>query len=197
MQMKKLIPLLLIVCLLLPATIVSAKSSQPAAKTYPKLYLGMDAAKLPMKLINGLVVDKENVDGFGYLPVIKLNGKKVWREADESWINTNGAVQFTAASGGDAYLLYKSGASGGSAVNVVGVHKNGKVFLRKSFGGVSVDAKFISANTIQVEIERENKKWNPERDSNAERHTGVYDVTVYQLSAKGMAKQKQFVKKAG
>ncbi|WP_160045526.1 MULTISPECIES: hypothetical protein [Paenibacillus] len=194
--MKKLFSLLLVICLLVPATIASAKTNQPAAKTYAKLYLGMDAAKLPMKLANGLVVDKENVEGLGYLPVIKLNGKKVWREADQSWINTNGAVQFTAASGGDTFLLYLSGATGGSAVDLVGVHKDGKVFLRKSFGGVGVDAKFIAANTVQIEIERENKKWNPERDPNAARHTDVYDVTVYQLSSKGMVKQKQFVRKA-
>ncbi|HWO55897.1 MAG TPA: hypothetical protein VNM49_16140 [Paenibacillus cookii] len=195
--MKKLLSIVLIFCLLLPAASVSAKSNPPAAKTYPKLYLGMDASKLPMKLLNGLVVDKEHVDGLGFLPVIKLNGKKVWREADESWINTGGAVQFTVASGGDTFLLYLSGATGGSMVQVVGVHKNGKVFLRKSFGGVGVNATFLSANTIQVEIERENLKWNPDRDPNAARHTGVYDVTVYQLSAKGMAKQKQFVKKTG
>lgn len=195
--MKKLLSLLLIVCLLMPAAIVSAKSSEPAAKTYTKLYLGKDASKLPIKLINGLVVDKEDVDGLGYLPVIKLNGKKVWREADDLWINTNGTIQFTVTSGGDTYLLYLSGATGGSAVDIVGVHKNGKTFLEKSFGGVGVDAKFISANTIQVEIERDNKKWNPERDPNAARHTGIYDVTVYQVSATGLAKQKQFVKKVG
>lgn len=65
--MKKLLSIVLIFCLLLPAASVSAKSNPSAAKTYPKLYLGMDASKLPMKLLNGLVVDKENVDGLGFL----------------------------------------------------------------------------------------------------------------------------------
>ncbi|MDR0268162.1 hypothetical protein [Paenibacillus sp.] len=193
--MRKWLTLCLVICLILPTTVVSAKTSQPAAKMYAPLHLGSEANKLPMKLSNGLVVDKEEPDGFGYLPVIKLNGKTVWREVDEAWINTGGMVQFAVTSGGDTYLLYKSGASGVSGVNLVGVHKNGKVFLKKGFGGIGTDAKFISANTIQIEIERENKKWNPDRDPNAARHTGIYDVTVYQLSDKGLAKQKQFVKK--
>ncbi|MEI0739320.1 hypothetical protein VQ056_26470 [Paenibacillus sp. JTLBN-2024] len=158
--MKKLLSIVLIFCLLLPAASVSAKSNPPAAKTYPKLYLGMDASKLPMKLLNGLVVDKENVDGLGFLPVIKLNGKKVWREADESWINTGGAVQFTVASGGDTFCCICRALPAEAWSRWSGCTKNGKVFLRKSFGGVGVNATFLSANTIQVEIERENLKWN-------------------------------------
>lgn len=194
--MRKWLTLCLIICLLLPTTVVSAKTSPSAAKTYASLHLGSEASKLPMKLPNGLVIDKEDKDGFGYLPVIKLNGKTVWREADESWINTGGTIQFTVTSGGDTYLFYKSGASGGSGIDLVGVNKNGKVILKKKFGGVGTEAKFLSASTLQVSIERENKKWNPERDPNAARHSGIYDVTVYQLSAKGLVKQKQFVKKA-
>ncbi len=196
--MKKLLSIVLIFCLLLlPAASVSAKSNPPAAKTYPKLYLGMDASKLPMKLLNGLVVDKENVDGLGFLLGHQAERKKSMARSRRI-LDQHGRRRSIYRCIRRRHVFAVSlGRYGGSMVQVVGVHKNGKVFLRKSFGGVGVNATFLSANTIQVEIERENPKWNPERDTNAARHTGAYDVTVYQLSAKGMAKQKQFVKKTG
>ncbi|MGF7046451.1 hypothetical protein J2T13_000927 [Paenibacillus sp. DS2015] len=192
--MRKIFAFILIFSLLLPTGIIGAKSAQYTAKLYPQLNLIVDAKKFPMKLNNGLVIDKENGD-MGVFPVIKLNGKKVWSGKNE--FEGSGEVQFTVTASGDTYLYssYYHGASGPIGIDFVGVHANGRVFVKKKFGGDTAVPKFLKADSFELAIERSNPKWDPSKDSNAELHTGIYDVTIYQLTTKGIVKQKQFVRK--
>lgn len=191
--MRKLALLVLVFAMLVPASITGAASTKYTAKVYPAVQLAMNPKKLPVKLPNGLTIDKEPGDSL--FPVIKYAGKKVWTGKND--FEGSGDIQFTLTSGGDTFLytIYYIGASGGLGVDLVGVHANGKVFVKKNFGGIDLTAKFLKADSFEVAVEKLNPKWNPAKDSNAERHSGIYDVTVYQLTSKGIVKQKSYVRK--
>ncbi|MNT21409.1 hypothetical protein D3C72_1567470 [compost metagenome] len=191
--MKKVFAFVLILTLLLPAGLSVAKAAKYTAKLYPELNLALNAKKFPMKLSSGMVIDKESGDGL--FPVIKFNGKKVWSAKND--FEGSGYVQFSVSANGDTFLYssYYIGASGGIGIDLVGVHANGRVFVKKKFSGTDVKAKFLKVDSFEVAVERLNPKWDPAKDSNAERSTGTFDVTVYQLTTKGIVKQKQFVRK--
>lgn len=161
----------------------AAKSS---SKVYPAYDFNGDAGKFPKKLPNGLTIGKEKWGGYSYVPTILKGKKKVWSAAKQSIIDGGGQTQFTVTSHRDTFLSYYSGATGGEMTALVGVHQNGKVFFKKRFvSGAGLEVKFLASNKVKVAIERVKKNWDPSREPNAARHSGIWDVKEYTISTTG------------
>ena len=89
----------------------------------------------------------------------------------------------------DTFLYYTEIVGGGARTQIIGVHANGKVFFKKGYiDGAGMDVKFLSADKIEVAIERIKENWDPAIHSNAERFTGIWDVKVYTISKTGKQK---------
>ncbi|MCX7885500.1 MAG: hypothetical protein N2448_10845 [Caloramator sp.] len=155
------------------------------AKVYENMPL---EKKNSYSLSNGLTVKKvTGYSSYGYMPGIFHGSKKIWDPLNEA-INDNGKSAFTVTNNGELFLYYISEASGGAGLSLIGVNSNGKVFLKKNFGGQDIDAKFISADSIVIKIERDNPNFDPATQPNAYRHSGIYDVTTYKLLPNGILK---------
>ncbi|MGE7119122.1 hypothetical protein ACQKIC_02765 [Peribacillus sp. NPDC046944] len=194
--MRKKGTLLLIVLfmfsLVFPLTHTSAKAK---AKVYPVHMNDSGTGEFSKKLKNGLSVGIEERDEWNYTPFIKKGKKKVWSLKYLS--STFGYMQYTETKEKDTFLYYTEIAGGGARTSVVGVHSNGKVFLKKGYtSGAGLDTKFLSANTIEVAIERMKKNWDPGKEPNAEKYTDTWDVKRYSLSKTGKMKLvKKYVQK--
>ncbi len=182
--------MLLAVLVLVPMARVEAKSNYKA-QVYPAFWLREHPEKLPMTLSNGLVVDKVLWDSDwedAYVPVVKKNGKTIWTAKNQMAINPYGEVQFSVAENGDTIIVYQSGASGGSSANIAAIHGNGKVFLRKNFVSDDTDVRLLKPNRIEVAEERRNPDWDSSTQSNAERHSNIYDMRIFDIEPTGKLK---------
>lgn len=173
---------IVIAIILMMSVVLSFTDKQAEAansKVYKEYSLSKDYNKFPIKLTNGLTIGKEKYLR-GYVPVILKDKKKVWIGGG---INSDGDIQFTVTENKDTFLYHKTSAGGTEVVDLVGVHADGKVFLEKYIpgSGVCVNIDFLSASTIELGIERYNKDYNDQAD----RYTGIYDITFYSLSKDG------------
>ncbi|OWA34197.1 hypothetical protein B9G55_17905 [Saccharibacillus sp. O16] len=180
--------LVLLTCLLfIPMIRAEAKGSYKA-QVYPAFWMSEHPEKLPQTLSNGLVVDKAPWTPDwedSYLPIVKKDGKTVWTAKNQDPISANGEVEFSVAENGDTVIVYESGASAGSSANIAAIHGNGQVFLRKTFLSDDTNVKIVAPNRIEVSNERWNPNWNPDTQPNAARHSGVYDVRVFDIAPNG------------
>ena len=162
-------------------------SSEPAAaksneKVYGQYSAYAENSKFPLKLSNSLVIDMKGESGG---PRILKNNQTVW---ESSGGHVSDLISFTVTKNNDTYLYHMYGAGGGRGVIVVGVNKNGKVFLERSFSGeyASMQAQFLSASTIEIGIER----FSPYYDgTSASKHSDEYKSKFYQLYINGSTKE--------
>ncbi|MFJ8256552.1 hypothetical protein [Peribacillus asahii] len=193
--MKKLARILLAMILIFSISVPFVEKSAEAAKAkvYPVYFLENIDGKFSKKLTNGLTVKIENKYGMN-TPLILKGNKKVWTAELAS---SYGFFQYTVTTNKDTFLYCTDIAGGGARTQIIGVHSNGKVFLKKLYvGGAGMDTKFLSSNKIEVAIERVKKNWNPSIHTNAERFTDIWDVKVYSISKTGEMKLvKKYVEK--
>ncbi|MEK4023676.1 hypothetical protein [Sporosarcina sp. FSL W7-1283] len=182
--MKKVVKVLA-VCFLAITSLLFLTENKASAKTNEKVYKtyspSSEKSKFPIKLSNSLVIDiTSNKE-----PVIKKDGRAIWQGVG-GWSSSE--ISFTVTKTNDTYLYYKTGAGGTETVEVIGVNRNGKIFMNKAFGGdgAGMHARFVSSSIIEIGIE----EYSPYYDgSTASKHSGSFKSKFYQLYVKGSAKE--------
>ncbi|PIC70818.1 hypothetical protein CSV77_05770 [Sporosarcina sp. P16b] len=165
--------------LIITSELTAAKTNEKVYRTY-SLYA--DKSKFPIKLSNSLVIDLKG----------ELGGPRILKDKKVVWEDTGGFVSgdisFTVTRNNDTYLYYKWGPRGTNVISVVGVNKNGKVFMDRYFFGdeASMNAQFLSASTIEISTE----KYSPFYDgTSASKHSGEFKSKFYQLYINGSFKE--------
>lgn len=164
--------------LLVTGNIVSATTNE---KVYKSFSLHSEKSKFPMKLSNSLVIDITPNEE----PVIKKENRVFWQGVG-GWMSSE--ISFTVTKNNDTYLYYKTGAGGTESVEVIGVNRDGKIFMNKTFNGdgAAMHARFVSPSIIEIGIEG----YSPYYDgSTASKHSGSYKSKFYQLYVNGSVKE--------
>ncbi|PIC70813.1 hypothetical protein CSV77_05745 [Sporosarcina sp. P16b] len=172
--------------LIITSETTSAKTNEKVYKTY-SLYA--DKSKFPIKLGNSLVIDlKGEIEG----PRILKGNRAVWEHVGGFM---SGDISFTVTKNNDTYLYYKFGSGGEEMVEVVGVDKNGKVFMKRTFGGehASMRAQFLSSSTIEIGVEKYSRYYD---GTTASKHTGEFKSKFYQLYINGSVKELAYFDKS-
>lgn len=176
---------------------VGASAEAAKEKVYPvHVFEGNgNGGEFSKKLSNGLTIRIQKKNNGEATPKILKGKKEVW--SSKEVLGTYGFIQYTVTTNKDTFLDYTQIAGGAAQTQIIGVHANGKVFFKKGYiSGAGLDTKFLSANKIEVAIERVKKNWDPSINSNAERLTNIWDVKVYSISNTGKLKLvKKYVEK--
>lgn len=151
-DMKNLMKILLAVVLTVAVFAVGDQASASGAKekVYREFSLPKEVKKFPIKLSNGLTVQTTKANG-KVVPVIKKGKITVWQGKA---LATNSKVRFTVTKNNDTFFYYSQTVSGKGNIDLIGVDKNGKVFLQdKLQEDLLLKIDFLTANTVEVAVE--------------------------------------------